>query len=516
MSMKSTGFIWCIAIIISLSSPVLADVRLPALIGDNMVLQRDTAVKVWGWADPGEQVTVIFAERKGATVTGPDGAWRVTLDPLSAGGPYEMTVSGENTVTLYDILVGEVWVCSGQSNMHWPMKFSADPDREIAAANHPSIRLFYVTNQGAADPAEDCFGRWEECAPRTVTDFSAVAYYFGRELNREFDVPVGLIQSSWGGTPIEAWLSLDTVRGDPSLHYMLDGWEEIIENKPREILDRYDLMSAWFVYCFECMGQKLPYGPIPMTPEGFKRGFGVPTRLYNGMIAPLIPSAIKGVLWYQGESNAGRAYKYRALMPALIEDWRRQWGRGDFPFLYVQLSNQGKREDLPSESEWSELREAQLMTLDVPGAGMAVTIDLGEEDDVHFKNKQEVGRRLFLAALDKAYDREVVFSGPLFESMSVKEDKVVITFKESGSGLVTRGGGRLKGFAVAGDDLVFVWADAEIVDDRTVAVRSDSVPSPVAVRYAWGNNPECNLYNREGLPASPFRTDDWPGLTRDR
>ncbi len=513
MFKKPVHLLWITVLLIAVPSPLRAAVTLPAVIGDNMVMQRDTTVNIWGWADPGERVTVSFAGSKGSAVAGSDSSWSVSLDPVPAGGPYEMTVQGKNTVTVYDILVGDVWICSGQSNMHWPVKFSADPEREIAAANHPSLRLFYVKNQGAGEPLTDCFGRWEECTPRSADEFSALAYYFGRELNRELDVPVGLVQSSWGGTHIEAWLSLDAIEADPALKYVLDGWEDIVEQKPKAVLDRYDLMSAWFVYCFECMGQKLPYGPIPGPPEGFDRGFGAPSWLYNAMIAPFVPFSIKGFLWYQGESNVGRAYKYRKLMPALINDWRHQWGNDDLPFLFVQLANKNEPDSLPEESPWAELREAQLMALDVPGTGMAVTIDIGEADDVHFKNKQEAGRRLFLAALDTAYGRDVVSSGPLYDSMRIDGDRIIITFSECGSGLTTPGGAQPKGFAIAGSDSVFVWADARILDSRTVSVQSGGISSPVAVRYGWSNNPDCNLYNRECLPASPFRTDGWPGVT---
>ena len=492
-----------------------ADVVLPALISDNMVLQRDVSVQIWGWADQGERVTVEFNNKRKSTVTGPDRCWKVRLDPVKASGPFEMTVTGKNRIVVYDILVGEVWVCSGQSNMHWPVKFSADAEKEIAAGNHPDIRLFYVKNQGTAEPAGDFTGHWEECTSRSIVDFSAAAYFFGRELMNKLDVPVGLIQSSWGGTSAEAWTSLESLRENSELKQTFKGWEEILAEKPKEILDHYELMSAWFVYAFECMGQKESYQPIPKPPEEYKKGFGVPSWLYNGMIAPLTPFAIKGVIWYQGESNTGRAYQYRALFPTLIRDWRKQWGIGEFPFLFVQLSNARARETEPSESAWSELREAQLITLEVPNTAMAVTIDLGEADDVHYKNKQEVGRRLSLGALKLAYGGDIVHSGPLYDSMEIRVGRVYIRFKLGKSALVTSDGGPLKGFAVAGTDSVFVWADAKIEGDNVV-VWSDDVPDPAAVRYAWGNNPECNLYNKAGLPASPFRTDDWPGITQKK
>ena len=492
-----------------------ADVVLPSLISDNMVLQRNVSVRIWGWADEGERVTVEFDNMRKTTVTGADRRWKVMLDPLKAGGPFEMTVTGKNRIVVYDIFVGEVWVCSGQSNMHWPVKFSADAEKEITSGNHQNIRLFYVKNQGAADPAEDCTGNWEECSSRSVVDFSAVAYFFGRELTGKLDVPVGLIQSSWGGTSAEAWTSLESLRENLGLKPVFDGWELILAEKPKEILEHYELMSAWFVYCFECMGQKKSYQPIPKPPEDYKKGFGVPSWLYNGMIAPLTSYTIKGVIWYQGESNTGRAYRYRALFPTLIRDWRKQWGIGEFPFLFVQLSNANARESEPSESAWSELREAQLLALEVPNTAMAVTIDLGEADDVHFKNKQEVGRRLSLSALKLAYGHDIGHSGLLYDSMEIRDGKAYISFKPGNSSPVIPDSGPLKGFAVARKDSVFMWADAEIKGNKVV-VWSDNEPDPVAVRYAWGNNPECNLYDKTGLPASPFRTDDWPGITRKK
>lgn len=453
---------------------VAAEVWVPSVIGDNMVLQQGVKVPVWGKATPEEGVAVTLAEQSASAVADEAGQWTVQLGPFEAGGPHKMTITGKNTLTFSNILVGEVWVCSGQSNMQWAVAVSKDAEQEIAAADYPSIRLFQAERNPADQPRDNVNGRWVACSPETVPGFSAVGYFFGRQLHRELEVPIGLINSSWGGTAAEWWTSRPALETDPEL---------------RPILERADKAEA----------------------QGSAEAHRRPGALYNGMIAPLIPFAIRGVIWYQGESNAGRGYQYRKLFPIMIRDWRTNWGQGDFPFLFVQLGNYQQTPEQPGESAWAELREAQLMTLSLPNTGMATTIDIGEADDIHPKNKQDVGKRLALAALNIAYDRDVVYSGPIYESMEIEEDTIRLHFKHVGGGLVAKGGD-LKGFAIAGADRKFVWADAEI-DGDTVVVRSDQVKEPVAVRYAWADNPECNLYNEAGLPASPFRTDNWPGVT---
>ncbi len=489
--------------------PSQAEVRLPGLISNDMVLQRNADIRLWGWADPGERVTVRIDNQEKSVTAGSDRRWKLELEPMSAGGPYQMTVSGKNTIVLENILIGEVWVCSGQSNMEWHVKYSADAEREIADGNHPLIRLFMVKKGGAGEPRDDCGGIWTRCTPQTVGEFSGVGYYFGRELMRELDVPVGLIQSAWGGTAAVPWTSFGALRNNPVLRPITEKWTDLSAEKKAEIEDHHDLMAHWFVYCFACMARNVSYGPIP------KGDFGAPSWLYNAMIAPLTNATIQGTIWYQGESDSGLAYRYRTLFPTLIQDWRTQWGLGDFPFLFVQLSNFNEPNPEPTESEWSELREAQLMTLELPNTGMAVTIDLGETDDVHFRNKQDVGRRLALSALRVAYGRDIVHSGPLYDSVSFKSSRAHITFTSTGSGLATKDNEPLKGFAIAGPDSQFVWAEARL-DGKNVIVWNNSIPDPVAVRYGWGDNPGCNLYNREELPASPFRTDDWPGKTAGR
>lgn len=449
-----------LVVVVAVGAGVRADVKPHALFTDNMVLQHGIKAPVWGTADDGEEVTVRIQDREVKT-TAKDGKWSVALDDLKAGGPYELTIAGKNRVTLKNVLVGEVWVCSGQSNMEWPVQASADPDKVKAGSANPKIRLFTVQRNNAAEPTTDIKTTgWQECGPQTVPGFSAVGYHFGKHLQKALDVPVGLIHTSWGGTPAEAWTSPKALAADPHL-------------------------------------------------AGMAKTGG---RLYNGMIYPLQPFAIKGAIWYQGESNAGRAYQYRTLFPTMIKDWRATWGQGDFPFLFVQLAPFMDIKKEPMESAWAELREAQLLTTKiVKNTGMAVITDVGAEKDIHPKQKEPVGQRLAVAAEAIAYGKKVVYSGPIYESLKVDGNKAVLRFQHVGGGLEARGG-PLTGFTVCGDDKVFVNAEAEIRDD-TVVVWSDKVAKPVAVRFGWANFPVVNLWNKDGLPASPFRTDNFPLTT---
>lgn len=506
------------ALVVGLSvvtaSSAVADVKLPAVLSDGMVLQRGMTVPVWGTAEPGEKVTVTFQDQQLSTRTGPAGRWRVNLKPLDPGGPFTMTVGGSNTITVQNVLVGDVWVCSGQSNMAWPLQRSADAERHIAEANHPNIRLFGVKNVVAEEPLTDTEGTWQACTPDTARGFSAVGYFFGRALHRELGVPIGLIGTHWGGTPAEAWTSRPRLESNPAFEPLLQRWDTILANYPKAKRDFDRRLARWerAARRARAEGAQVPGRPRPPTgPDSPWR----PASLFNGMIAPLIPYAIKGAIWYQGESNAGRAYQYRKLFPAMIRSWRKAWGQGRFPFLFVQLANFRAVKEEPADSDWAELREAQLRTLFLPRTAMAVIIDIGEADDIHPRNKLDVGKRLALAALGKAYGEDVVYSGPIYESMTIEGSKIRLDFAHVGGGLVAKGGEPLKGFAIAGHDGKFVWADAKIEGD-TVVVWSDHVPRPVAVRYAWADNPVCNLYNAEGLPASPFRTDKWPGVTKGR
>jgi len=498
-----------------------ADVRLPSVFGGNMVLQRDVGVPVWGWADPGEKVTVAIADQEVSTRAGDDGRWQLEFEPMHAGGPHEFVVRGNNEIVCDNVMIGEVWLCSGQSNMEMMVRHSKDAENEVAAADHPRLRLFQMTNTVSPEPLDDCEGSWEVCRPSTVGNFSAAAYYFGRELQSELTVPVGLINASWGGTTAETWMTIVPLTENPDFRFILYRWDEVMKERSPEVVEYFNDMGAWHEDLYHQITTGMfrnkrivPPRPAPEAPTQLMWLPHVPTWLYNGMIAPVVPYAIRGAIWYQGESNAGRAYQYRSLFPALIADWRRVWGQGDFPFVYTQISAYGIRHENPVDCAWAELREAQLMALDVSNTAMAVTIDIGEADDIHPRNKQDVGRRLALGALKVAYGRDIVYSGPLYESARFEEGRAYLRFTNSESGLAARTGESLRSFTVAGPDSVFVRAKAMITGDEIVVWNSD-IRQPVAVRYGWDNFPDCNLYNREGLPASPFRTDDWPGITAD-
>ena len=475
---------------------VQGEVTLPAVFGDHMILQLGRDIPFWGWAEPGEDIAVTIVtkdpgESKGPetvmTTTGADGHWFAKLPARTKPGAVEVKIVGKNSVLLSNVLLGDVWLCSGQSNMEWPVKASLNHQEEIAAASFPSIRVFKVERSTARVPQTDIEGKWVECSPETVGDVTAVGYYFARELHQKLKRPIGILQAAHGGAICESWTSLAVLKSDPEFAPILERAEKAAGD--------------------------------PNQANNPNRA----SVLYNGMIAPLqgLPMkqgfSIKGTIWYQGESNAVRAYQYRKLFPLMIADWRRSWDLGDFPFLYVQLANyvpdktKPDHPDQPEESAWAELREAQSMALSSPKTGMVVTIDIGEPRDIHPRNKQEVGRRLALSALKVAYGQSVVASGPEFKAMKVSGSEIELEFQHAVDGLVVQGE-ILKGFAVAGADKKYVWATARIEGDKVI-VSADGIAEPVAVRYAWGDNPEGNLFNRAGLPASPFRTDDWPGIT---
>jgi len=477
-----------------------------------MLVQQGIRIPIWGKAEPGERVTVELGEDAAKAVADDDGRWLVSLPKQKAGGPLGMTISGKDSgLTVSDILVGEVWVCSGQSNMQFGLASSNNAEAEIAGATYPEMRLFTVERKVATEPQEDCAGSWSVCSPETAAGFSAVGYLFGRELHTTLGVPVGLIHTSWGGTPAESWTTQSTLESDPDLTPMLERWAKLEQNYPAAKAAHDASMAKWKAAAEKAKAEGKP-GPSkprgPMHPMHAHR----PAGLYNAMIAPLVPYALQGAIWYQGESNASRAYQYRELFPAMIEDWRRAWDQGAFPFLFVQLANFRETKAEPEPSDWAELREAQSMTLGLKNTGMAVIIDIGDAKDIHPRNKQDVGKRLALNALANTYGKDVAYSGPMYKSMKVKGDTVEIEFAHMDGGLVVKGGGALQGFAIAGEDQKFVWADA-VIEGKKVMVSADGIEAPKAVRYAWADNPICNLYNGAGLPASPFRTDDWPGLT---
>jgi sialate O-acetylesterase len=634
-----------IALVSSLA--VSAQVRLPRLVRDSMILQRDAPIKIWGWASKNEKVTVKFNGRSYKTKAGGDSRWSVLLQATKAGGPYTMEIAGSNKIVLKDILIGDVWLCSGQSNMVHQMNIhDVTYAKDIEEANYPGIRQFWIptlTNlQGAQDdlPA----GNWKSANREDVRAFSAVAYFFAKKIHDKYHIPIGLINASVGGTPIEAWTSEEGLKEFPALqstiqknkdtsyinsraraafannpgrpplkdkgltepirwhdiNYVPKGWHSInipgywedqgIKNldgvvwyrkeinipasmvgKPARVFlgrivdadvlyingkqvgnttyqypqRRYtvaaDVLKAGknifvvkvsntngkggFVpdkpYCIfagsdtvDLKGEwQYKVGEVYEPRQGFGGGAinaqGQPAALYNAMVAPLTNYTIKGFLWYQGEANTGRAEEYARLQPAQIIDWRKQWQQPDAPFLYVQLPGFMEMSYLPSESQWAALRESQLKSLAVPNTGMAIAIDLGEWNDIHPDNKKEVGERLALLAQKMVYgEKDIVSSGPLFQSASINDSKIIVSFSNTGSGLMANDGEELRQFAIAGADKKFVWASAKIEGDKVV-VWSEQVKAPAYVRYAWADNPDgANLYNKEGLPASPFRTDN--------
>jgi sialate O-acetylesterase len=497
------------------SQPAFAEVRPHALISDGMVLQRGVKVPIWGTADEGEQVTVTFQGQEIVTMA-EGGKWRVYFDNLKAGGPFPMTIKGNKTIQLNNVMVGDVWICSGQSNMEWPVRLSDDAERTIASSKNPMIRLFTVAKRPASAPLNDCQGEWHECGPDSVKNFSAVAYFFGKNLQRSLHVPIGLINTSWGGTPAEAWTSTPALEAESALKYLAEKQARALAQYP-QVVDRLIVELAKYkqaVVTARAEHRDLPTAPTFQFPNP-ARNPNAASTLYNGMIASLIPYAIKGAIWYQGESNAGRALEYRTLLAAMIQNWRNDWKEGDFPFLIVELAPFQRIEAEPQESAWAELREAQLLTTTkLPNCGMAVITDVGDEKDIHPRWKAPVGERLALAARALGNGEKIVYSGPTYHSLKIDGNRIVLTFDHVGSGLVAKGG-PLVGFTIAGEDRKFVHAEAEIRDDKIV-VSSKRVPRPIAVRFGWANYPVVNLWNKEGLPASPFRTDDFPMVTDPR
>jgi len=641
------------------NNPPARDIIMNPLFTDNMLLQRNQDIIIWGTAEPGGEVLVVFNEQQGKSIVDNNGKWKVTLSPIPEGGPYKLTVSGEKTHTINNVLMGEVWICSGQSNMEMSVNGKwgkvINSEEEAANANYPNIRLLMVKKYVENSPQENFESEgWKECSSESISDFSAAAYFFGRDLHNELDIPIGLIQAAWGGTIIEAWTSGPSLKKIPeftdivkSIESDTTTYEEsliIVQKKKEEwppkvekILDDRGIFNhgfqnpdyntndwktmklptvwealninvdgvVWFSKDINvpklwkgedltlCLGKindydntwfngkrvgrgtdvgdlrvyKIPdslvklgqnriivqvldvgnngglYGPAEKMKLFGKNdsislvgnwkykidpikieGKDIPekqnpadrinrsTVLYNAMINPLLPYGMKGVIWTQGASNAERAYQYRTLFKTMINDWRNLWGQGDFPFLYVQLANWQAVKSHPVEDEWAELREAQAMALELPNTGMVVAIDIGEEIDIHPRNKQDVGKRLALIAKAKVYGKDIPYSGPIYKSMKIEGNKIRMQFEYTDTGLKIKGSNNLKGFAIAGKDKKFVWAKAKIEGDEVV-VWNTNIKDPVAVRYAWDINPDCNLYNGANLPTVPFRTDDWEGLT---
>jgi len=481
------------------AQPASADVTLPNVFGSHMVLQRDQPNRVWGRAAAGEEVTVTIAGQSHSAVADDKGDWKVTLEPLSVGKPLEMVVQGRNELRLEDVLVGEVWVCSGQSNMQWSVNASSDAELVKLAANTPTIRMINFPQVGSQEPIWSHDRKWMVCSPETVGSFSAVGYFFARQLHQTLNVPIGMVNNAWGGSACEAWVNRDVLNATESMAPLMNRWQAS-EARFAELSTKTDRSAE----------EEKQFNAL----KGQMAGNSRPANIYNGVLKSHLGYGIRGAIWYQGESNASRAYQYRELFPLMIQNWRDQWGQGDFPFYWVQLADFRNEVAVPGESDWAELREAQTMTMDrLPNTGEAVIIDIGEAKDIHPRNKVDVGTRLARWALANQYGYPVAFQSPRYRSMEIDADKVILTFAHVESGWRPFDVPTPIGFAIAGEDRKFVNAAAKILPDGRIEVTSAEVSNPLAVRYAWADNPICNLYSNDDLPLTPFRTDDWPGIT---
>jgi sialate O-acetylesterase len=512
--------LWLPLALVSLAASVRADVTLPAVFTDHMVLQRDQPVPVWGWADPNEQVTVTFRDQSKTATADADGKWSLKLDALSVGEPGTLTVTGKNKLARTDVLVGEVWICSGQSNMQWSVAASLDPDLEAAAAGYPNLRLFKTPMVTAQTPQPDVDAAWMLCNSQTVPDFSAVGYFYGRILHKILGVPVGIIQTAWGGTPAEAWTSAEALARTPSLQPLVDAWEAraVAYDPDKAELEFQSALAEWEkqAAAAKAAGKDAPRKPQKVADPRASSHY--PSNLFNAMVAPLAGYAIRGGIWYQGESNAPRAYQYRTLMPLMIQSWREAWKQGEFSFYQVQLANFKAITDQPGDSDWAELREAQMLTIDaIPNVGVACITDLGAALDIHPKDKQNVAKRLARLALTADYRMaNIVRQGPTYRSIDIQGSKITVHFETQGSPLISYYREPLTGFAIAGEDRKWVWAEAKITGPDSVEVSHPEVAAPLAVRYNWADNPQGTLYSEAYLPAYPFRSDDWEGVTASK
>jgi len=510
-----------ISFVLFFTNSISADVKLASPFSDHMVLQYNTLVPVWGTASPGEKVTVQIGKQTQTTITNANGHWMLKLGKIAAGGPYTISIIGKNKIIINDVYAGEVWLCSGQSNMDMTV---AKEDRywcgvineteEVAAANYPLIRVFDVDFTPSAMPLDSVIGKWEIVSPQTVGHLSAAAYFFARDIQKKIKIPIGLITTAYGASTAEAWIREEALVKEPLCKPLVDSFKKKLTKylSDTSAMIKYKTdQEKWKLTAdsAKTAGKNPPRGPRNPDPVRDQHNAAV---LWNGMVKPLVPYAIRGALWYQGESNSPTAKIYRRIMETLINDWRQQWAQGDFPFIYVQLANIGKNYDsLPAMGGLEAIkREAQLQNLSVPNTAMVVAIDNADPNDmnnVHPKNKQEIGRRLALAGLAIAYGEKIVYSGPVYDKMKIDDSSIRLYFNNTGTGLVAKDS-ELKGFAIAGEDKKFVWANAKI-DGNTVVVSGSGILKPVAVRYGWGNNPPTSLYNKENLPASPFRTDSF-------
>ncbi|MEC7564457.1 MAG: sialate O-acetylesterase [Planctomycetota bacterium] len=501
-----------------MTSAVSAEVTMSSLFTDHMVIQRDIPVVIWGTAAVEEEIHVVLAGHAAKTQADPEGHWRVKLPALKVGsGPHQLVIEGSNRIEINDILIGEVWVCSGQSNMAFAVSSANDPDLESLSANFPQIRIISVPQIGSQTPLDNFQGKWETVTPETVKSFSAVGYFFGRQLHQTLHVPIGLIDTAWGGSACEAWVPRDVLEEAGEYQELLAKWDDAARAyDPAAVAQRYERqLKAWKLAMAQALQDKKPVPRRPRPPRNILTGQHRPANLYNGVLNPIVGYGIRGAIWYQGEHNSGRAYQYRNLFPLMIETWRKRWNQGDFSFYWVSLADFQDEVAEPTGSTWAELREAQTMVMSkLPNTGEAIILDLGEAHDIHPRNKQDVAKRLARWALAKDYGIDIVYRSPIYQSHQIQGNRMVITFDHVGGGLDTFDVREVRGFAIAGEDQKFVNAQARIVGTNQVEVWDDSIPTPVAVRYAWAQNPICNLQNKEHLPATSFRTDSWDGVTK--
>ena len=495
-----------------------AEVKLPTIISDHMVLQQKQANPIWGWDAPGTDVVVAFRGQVKKTKAGDDGKWSVKLDPVGASfEPASIVVEGSSRREITDVLVGEVWMCSGQSNMGMTLGGDWKYEVESLSSNHPNLRLISVPRVGTQELQSDFKGQWEAANPTNSQAFSAVGFFYGRYLHEILDVPVGLINNAWGGSAAEAWVRRDSLEKDARFQTLMASWQQretqLLSDAAKE---KYEAdLAAWKIKAAAAKAAGKPAPRGPSSPDSTLSGNQRPGNIFAGVVHPTLGYGMKGVIWYQGESNAGRAWEYAQLFPYMIEQWRAEWGQGDFPFYWVQLADYLPEVDQPGESNWAELRESQTKTLSLPNTGEAVIIDLGEANDIHPKNKYDVAARLVRWALAKDYGMETIEpQSPTYRNLNITDNKAALTFDHIAGGLRTVDVNDVRGFAVCGEDRKWVRANAKITGADSIEVWSEEVSAPVAVRYAWANNPVCNVYSRIGLPLTPFRTDDFPMTTK--
>ena len=490
-----------------------AELKLSAVFSDHMVLQQKKPIQIWGWSDPEQEVTVTLTragtETSESAKSDKSGRFEVKLPAMKAGFDVcTLKIQADETRVLKDILVGEVWLCSGQSNMARNVNSANDADLEAMTANYPNLRLISVPQVGTQETQTTFEGSWQKCTPTSVKEFSAVGYFFGRQLHQTLNVPVGLIDNAWGGSACEAWIERDLLAADEKFQPLLEKWQA------KE--STYDHQKALASYNVKfAKWKETKKGNRPRAPRNVLAGQHRPANLYHGVLKPIMGYTIQGAIWYQGETNSGRAYQYRDLFPLMISSWREEWGQGDFSFYWVQLADYMAETEQPEESAWAELREAQTMTMSkLPNTGEAVIVGLGEAADIHPKNKQDVAKRLVRWALANDYGMtNLAHRSPMYQSMTVNDGKVILKFNHVGAGLDTFDVREPIGFAIATKDGAFEEAQAKVTSKNTIEVWHPDIADPAAVRYAWANNPVCNVQSKEGLPLTPFRTDDRTGVT---